>query len=395
MFFAFSAVKKMIVHIDMDAFFVAVEELLNPALRGKPVAVGGTPTGRGVVASASYEARKFGVRSAMSGLQARKLCPQLIFVPAHYGEYANYSDATAKILERYSPQIEWVSIDEAYLNLYGCERLYGPAPIVAEKIRTAIEQELHLSASVGVARNRFMAKVASDYAKPKGMLVVLPSYEENFLRPLPVRALPGIGEKFEKELQDLAIETIGDLADLPAELLQSSFGVHGWALWNRAHGIESALPEIHSSDSKSISRETTFEEDTVNEEYLRAMLHLLIEKAANELRKTRRKAKTITLKLRYSDFKRVSRAATLDVATNLDEVIYQKGVQLLQNNWQRRVRIRLIGIHLSHFVPETGQMELFPSPQELKARNLHEKVDSVREKFGFEKIQAGQSILLA
>jgi len=384
----------MIIHVDMDAFFVAVEELLNPALRGKPVAVGGTPTGRGVVASASYEARKFGVRSAMSSLQAKKLCPHLIFVSAHYGQYADYSDAVAKILARYTPAVEWVSIDEAYMNLYGCERLYGPAPVAAEKIRSAIEKELHLSASIGVARNRLMAKVASDFAKPGGLLVILPGYEENFLRPLPIRALPGIGEKLERQLQEMGIQTIGEFANMPADLLQAVFGSYGWALWNRARGLESSLPEIHQSDSKSISRETTLEEDTVNEEYLSAMLHLLIEKAANELRSIRRKAKTITLKLRYSDLKRVSRASTLDVATNLDEVIYKKALELLRQNWQRRVRIRLIGIHLSQFVPETGQLELFPNEKEVKARNLYEKVDSVRERFGFESIQAGQSIVL-
>jgi DNA polymerase-4 len=383
----------MYVHVDMDAFFVAVEELLNPALRGKAVAVGGSPDGRGVVASASYEARKFGVRSAMSSYQAKKLCPKLIFVPAHYEEYANYSDAVAAILERYSPEIEWASIDEAYVNLHGFERLYGPAVAVAEKIRSAIQKELHLSASIGVARNRLMAKVASEYAKPHGLLFILPGHEESFLRTLPIRALPGIGEKLEKELQEMGISSIGELAAMPPELLNAVFGVYGLYLSRRAHGEDSELrlPEI---GSKSISREITLEEDTVDEEYLSSVLHLLIEKAANELRKTRRKAKTITLKLRYSDFKRASRAITLDQATNLDEVIYQRAMELLEQNWQRRVRIRLIGIHLSQFEPETGQLELFPDPKKEKYRNLYERVDQVRERFGFDSVRAGKSNLL-
>ena len=376
----------MFVHVDMDAFFVAVEELLNPALRGKPVAVGGSPDGRGVVASASYEARRFGVRSAMSSYHAKKICPNLIFVSAHYDEYANYSDALAAILERYSPDVEWVSIDEAYVNLYGFERLYGPAVAVAEKIRTAIQKELHLSASIGVARNRLMAKVASDYAKPHGLLFILPGHEASFLKPLPVRALPGVGEKLEKELEEMGVATIGDLAAMPSELMHAVFGVHGLYLSKRAQGQDSDLhlPEIAS---KSISREITLEEDTVDEQYLSSVLHVLIEKAANELRKSHRKAKTITLKLRYTDLKRVSRAMTLEKATSLDEVIYDNAMNLLRQHWQRRVRIRLIGIHLSQFEPDTGQLELFPNPIEMKYRNLYEQVDQVRERFGFESVQ--------
>jgi len=383
----------MYVHVDMDAFFVAVEELLNPALRGKPVAVGGSPDGRGVVASASYEARKFGVRSAMSSYQAKKLCPNLIFVPAHYDEYANYSDAVAAILQRYSPKVEWASIDEAYINLYGSERLYGPAVTVAESIRNAIQKELHLSASLGVARNRLMAKVASDYAKPHGLLFILPGHEESFLKTLPVRSLPGIGEKLEKELQEMGISTIGELAAMPQDLLNAVFGVYGSYLSKRAHGEDSELhlPQI---ESKSISREITLEQDTVDEEYLTSVLHLLIEKAGNELRKSRKKAKTITLKLRYTDFKRVSRTVTLDQATNLDEVIYRHAMELLRQNWQRRVRIRLIGIHLSQFEPDTGQLELFPDPQQTKYRDLYEKLDQVRERFGFDSVRAGKSTLL-
>jgi DNA polymerase-4 len=379
----------------MDAFFVAVEELLNPALRGKPVAVGGSPSGRGVVASASYEARKFGVHSAMPSSHAKKLCPHLIFVPAHYDEYANYSDALARILKRYSPEIEWVSIDEAYINLYGCERLYGPASVVAEKIRTAIQKELHLNASIGVAQNRLMAKVASDFAKPNGLFILLPGYEENFLKTLPIRTLPGIGEKLERELQDMGIYTIGELAAMPLDLLQAVFGVNGLVLWKRAHGMDSELVGSNElSQSKSISRELTLEEDTVDEEYLSAMLHLLVEQATNELRKTHRKAKTITLKLRYTDLKRASRSATLDRATNLDEVVYNKALQLLQENWQRRVRIRLIGIHLSHFEPETGQLELYPDVKEVRARTLYEHMDTLRERFGFDSLQAGKAVLL-
>jgi DNA polymerase-4 len=384
----------MIVHVDMDAFFVGVEELLNPALRGKAVAVGGDPSGRGVVASASYEARRFGVRSAMPSYHARKLCPNLIFVSAHYDAYAEYSDRIARILERYSPNVDWVSIDEAYINLYGCERLYGSAAAAAEKIRNAIQNEVHLSASIGVARNRLMAKVASDFAKPNGFLFILPGYEESFLRSLPIRSLPGIGEKMETQLLEMGVSTIGELATVPTDLMEAVFGINGVALSRRARGIDSEMMGIADTGSKSISRELTLEEDTINEEYLAAMLHLLVERACNELRKTHRKARTVTLKLRYTDLKRASRALTLDVATNLDETVFQAALNLLKQNWQRRVRIRLIGIHLSHFEPETGQFELFPDARQLKARELHEQVDSVRDRFGFESIQAGQSVML-
>lgn len=384
----------MIVHVDMDAFFVAVEELLNPGLRGKPVAVGGAPSGRGVVASASYEARKYGVRSAMPSYQARQLCPQLIFVSAHYAEYARYSDSVARILERYSPEIEWVSIDEAYMNLRGCERLYGPAPLVAEQIRDAIRGELHLSASIGIARNRLMAKVASDYAKPGGLLFILPGYEERFLRPMPVRSLPGIGPKMEEQLQEMGIQTAGELAAMPQDLLQAAFGVNGLILSRRARGMDGEMLAPADTESKSISREITLEEDTVDEEHLAAVLHHLVERAANELRKTQRKSRTITLKLRYTDFKRATRSATLDSATALDEIIFRTAMDLLHENWQRRVRIRLIGIHLSHFEPETGQLGLFTDERETRSRNLHQQIDQVRERFGFDAVHAGRSTLL-
>lgn len=384
----------MMIHVDMDAFFVAVEELLNPGLRGKPVAVGGAPTGRGVVTSASYEARKYGVRSAMPSFQARQLCPQLIFVPAHYAEYARYSDHVAGILQRYSPQVEWVSIDEAYLNLYGCERLYGPAPVVAERIRESICKEVHLSASLGIARNRLMAKVASDFAKPGGLLFILPGYEEQFLRPLPIRALPGIGPKMEEQLTEMGIQTTGELAAMPQDLLQAAFGINGLLLSRRARGMDGEMLGPTDAESKSISREVTMEEDTVDEEHLAAVLHHLIEHAANELRKTHRKARTITLKLRYSDFKRVSRSETLDQATALDEIIFQTAMRLMHESSLRRVRIRLIGIHLSHFEPETGQLCLFMDEREIKSQNLHQQIDEVRERFGFNSVHAGRSALL-
>lgn len=372
---------------------MAVEELLNPALRGKAVAVGGSPDGRGVVASASYQARKFGVHSAMPSFQARRLCPNLIFVPAHYQDYANYSDAVAQILDRYAPQADWVSIDEAYLNFYGCERLYGPIASTAEQLRSSIQKELHLSASIGVASNRLLAKVASDFAKPGGLLLILPGYEANFLKPLPIRTLPGIGEKMETELREMGVKTIGELAAMPVELLKSAFGSYGYALSKHAHGIDQPF-QMLVEESKSISRELTLEQDTVDEEYLSAVLHLLIEKAGNELRKTQRKARTITLRLRYSDFKRVSKANTLDRATSLDEVIYRTAMDLLHEIWQRRVRIRLIGIHLSQFEPDTGQLELFPDLREEKSRSLYVQLDRVRERFGFESVRAGKSIML-
>ena len=290
--------------------------------------------------------------------------------------------------------MDWVSIDEAYINLYGFERLYGPAISVAEKIRDAIRKEVHFSASIGVARNRLMAKVASDYAKPRGILSILPGYEEQFSENLPVRSLPGVGEKLEKELQEMGISTIKDLAAMPIDLLESVFGINGRVLWKRAHGLDSDWYDLSGREAKSISREITLEEDTVDEEYLSAILHVLVEKAANELRKTQRKTKTITLKLRYTDLKRVSRAVTLDTATSLDEVIFREAIELLHQNWQRRVRIRLIGIHLSHFEAETGQLELFPDPRENKAKDLYEQLDQVRDRFGFESVQAGQSMLL-
>lgn len=385
----------MIVHVDMDAFFVAVEQLLNPALRGKPVAVGGSPDGRGVIASASYEARKFGVRSAMPSYQAKKLCPQLTFVRPHFQQYADCSDAVADVLSRFSPDVEWVSIDEAYINILGTERIHGTAMATAEKIHHVIDREVHLSASLGIARNRVMAKVASDFAKPGGVLLILPNHEESFLRPLPIRRLPGIGEKMETQLREMGISTIGELASMPLDLLRATFGISGYQLWKRAHGMESEwIAPPTSQGAKSISREVTLDEDTTDPEYLSAVLHLLIEKAAQELRKTRRKARTITLKLRYTDLKRVTRSITLDRGTALDEEIYRSAAGLLIEHQKCRIRVRLIGIHLSHFQPETGQMDLFPDFREIQSQQLHERIDAVRERFGFDSLRTGQSILL-
>jgi len=383
---------KQVLHVDMDAFFVSIEESLNPSLRGKAVIVGGNPDGRGVVSAASYEAREFGVRSGMALSQAKKLCPGAIFLGGDFERYGIVSRKVFKILSKYTPEIEMASIDEAYLDLTGFERLYGHTFGTAQKIKEEIKERLRLNASIGIGTNKLIAKVASDCAKPNGILMVFPGYEKTFLAPLSVERLPGVGSSVKEKLVSFGVQTIGMLAKVEKELLLRTFGKWGLDLYYRANGIDySAVGEGYSRP-KSISRETTFDEDTIDKRLIFSTLFWLVERTAKSLREERLQARTITLKLRYSDFSTVTRSVTLREGTDLDKKIYQCAEELFRKAYTRRGRVRLLGICLSNFCSPAWQVNFFEEEKTDKLKSFYESVDEVRDKYGFDSLRVVKSL---
>src|SRR5438477_1144102 len=299
-----------ILHVDMDAFFVSVELLDRPDLRGKPVVVGGRPDQRGVVSAASYEARKYGIHSAMPLRTAGKLCPHAVFLDGHHAKYAGWSDRIASILARFSPVVEMVSVDEAYLDFAGTERMHGPPLAATDKLLRTITRETGLPCSGGLATTRLTAKVASDQAKPRGLVWVAPGQEAKFLAPLPVRKIPGIGEVTERALRALGIETVPQLAEHASEKLEKMFGQWGTALYRKARGGDS-YEFVVDAEPKSISHNHTFGEDTDDLSTLHSMLSHLSQKTCKRLREAGLAARTLTLTIRYTGFDTYTRAKTL------------------------------------------------------------------------------------
>jgi len=374
-------------HLDLDAFFISVERILDPSLNGKPVIVGGDPKGRGVVAACSYEAREYGLHSAMPIRKAYQLCPDGIYIRGHYEEYVRFSRAVRKILEKYFPQIEQASIDEFYLDFTGCERIHGHPYFFASRIQTEIKHELGLPCSIGIASNKFVAKVASDYAKPEGITFVIPGQEAEFLSPLPVEAMPGVGEVMKEELNARGFYTIGQIAQTPKSYFTFVFGKYGEVLHNHACGIGSTVFDI-KYEQKSISRETTYHTDTTDIEFIEKTLFELVEDAGNALRSDNYMTGTIGIKLRYSDFVTITRSKTIKEPTNNDKVIYTIAKELFHKAYTRRVSIRLVGIHLSGFVNAVEELSLFPSREE-RERRILKTIDKLRLKFGEEIIRYG------
>ena len=378
-------------HVDMDAFFVSVEETLDPSLKGKPVVVGGDPDGRGVAAAASYEARRFGIHSAMPLAKARRLCPHAIFLRGSHKLYAEFSHRIFQVLENYSPCVEPMSLDEAYVDLTGCERLFGPAPTVAEKIRDEIKHTVGIHASIGIASNKLLAKIASAGAKPNGMLRILPGRERAFLSPLPIDRIPGIGPRSGQQLRRMGIKTVRDLAALPRDLLEEVFGKWGSGLYFKARGICES-PVLRRDDARSISRETTLEEDSIDPGFLESTLSYLVEKTVAQLREADLHARCVTLKLRYSDFTTVNRSHTLTEATHEDHVVFDTAAALFRKLFTRRTRVRLIGVALSSLSHGgAGQMELFDQLDKKQWDHLYRGIDRIRGKYGFRSILRGTS----
>jgi len=385
-------VNRYILHIDLDAFFVSVEQALAPGLRGKPVVVGGQPDRRGVVASASYDARVFGIRAGMPLTQAYRLCPQAIFLQGSFPAYRDASEKFMAILADFSPCLEPAGLDEAYLDVTGCEA-YGTPHQLALRIKERVKKELKLIASVGVAGCKVAAKIASDLGKPDGLVEVPSGHEREFLAPLPVASLPGVGKKTEQVLRALGIKTIGQLAALPPETIKSRLGAAGMMIHHYANGVDNRDLEP-PGEAKSISRETTFAEDTLDRTFLQAILRYLCERVGAELRQENKHTKTITLKLRYADFETITRRISSTEATDADEVIFAGAVKLLDHALARnRKLVRLIGVGVSNLVGYGRQLHLLDSsPQRLA--HLDKAIDRIRNKYGFTSIQTGRTLLL-
>ena len=378
----------------MDAFFVSVELLARPELRGKPVVVGGRPDHRGVVTAASYEARRYGVQSAMPLRTAARLCPHAVFLDGHHELYGEWSDRIAAILAKYSPVVEMVSIDEAYLDLAGTERLHGPPLAAAHKLLREIGSTTGLPCSGGLAATRLVAKVASEQAKPRGLLWVPAGCEARFLAPLPVRKVPGIGRVTEQALRGLGIETVGQLAAVPQEKLEESFGQWGTALARKARGGD-AYEFLVDAEPKSISANHTFPEDTDDRAVLDSTLSFLCQKVAKRLRESGLDARTLTLTIRYAGFETITRAHTLPEATHLDRVIHDTHKQLFEAHWDRRHKVRLLGASLSsleHPAAAGQQLGLLNAGEREKLERLARATDRLRDRFGFSKLQLGGSL---
>lgn len=388
------SVQKWIGHIDLDAFFVSVEEVLNPSLKGKAVIVGGDPEGRGVVSSASYKAREYGVHSAMPISKAKQLCPHAIFLRGHYASYSKASESVFRIVRCYTPLIGVVSIDEAYIDLSGLERLYGHPLKTLEKMKRHVKEKLHLDLSAGLASNRLIAKVASKEAKPDGILCIFPGYEESFLAPFPIEKLPGIGEKMKSRLNLLGVKKIRDIVDIGETLMRTAFGEMGSYLYHMAKGEGDDEVEDGDHHPKSVGHETTFDEDSNNLTFLENSLYYLSEKVGRRLRKKGLRGYTITLKLRYSDFVTLTRSETISEATNFDATIFQTASSLFRKAYTRRTRVRLLGVSVSKLTSEGWQLHLFDRWYQIKMRNLYRGIDRVRQKYGFDSLSCGRSSLI-
>lgn len=384
---------RRIMHIDLDAFFVSVEQVLTPGLKGKPVVVGGKPDRRGVVAAASYEARAFGIHSAMPLATASRLCPQAIFIEGNFARYREASEKFMAILADFSPYLEPMGIDEAYLDVTGFESLHGSIRQMAVKIKQRVRYELGLCASIGIASNKIVAKVASERSKPDGLLEVPAGEERSFLSPLPVGKLPGIGQKSEQVLKSLGVSTIGQLANLPLVVLKSHFGIYGRLVHDHANGIDESQV-MPPGEAKSISRETTFEKDTRNASLLKATLRYLGERVGSDLRQKGKLARCIGIKLRYADFTTITRQRTLGQASDTDQTIFDTGLKLMKKELAKEKRVvRLIGIGVSHLVESGRQLSLLDaSPQRLEMLNA--TIDRIRQKYGFTAIQTGRTLRL-
>ncbi|MBN1248003.1 MAG: DNA polymerase IV [Anaerolineae bacterium] len=376
---------RKIIHLDLDAFFCAVEALRDPTLHGKAFAVGGRPEHRGVIASCSYPARKYGVRSAMPTAQALLRCPHLILISDHRGDYSAYSHRVMAHLENLTRAIEQISIDEAFIDV---SDLKAPARAIAVELQQSIWQDLKLPCSLGVATNKLVAKIANNVGKasaktdgpPMAIEVVPPGEEQHYLAPLPVTELWGVGPKTAESLEKLGIKTIGDLAGWPEADLIQRFGKHGEDLARRARGIDSR-PVMSDHEVKSISHETTFSEDVTDETVLRRTLCLLSENVGRRLRRAELAATTIKVKLRWSDFKTLTRQTTLEEPTDQDSVIYVTAQQLLKENWPRGRPVRLIGVGASNLTEPMAQLRLWDASVE-KGAQLQKTLDRLRDRFG-------------
>ena len=390
---------RTIFHLDMDAFFVSVEELYDPSLKGKAVVVGGKSNERGVVSAASYAARKFGVHSAMPLRRAYQLCPQAIFVEGHMERYREYSGRVFEVLNKFTPLVSMASIDEAYLDMTGTDRLHGPPLRAAHLLHEAIKQATALNCSVGISASRLVAKVSSDQAKPNGVLWVLPGQEAAFLAPLDVRKIPGIGKVTEQNLHKLGIRKVGDMAKLDESFLQSRFGAWGLAMAGKSRGIDAggwfdtAIGE--QADPKSVSHEHTFSVDSAERDLLESTLTHLSERVARRLREHGLWTRTVQVKLRWSDFTTITRAHTLPLATQLDIDLIEAARTLFRDNWKPGTTVRLMGVQASQFDKEeeaAGLLGLLDEGRDQRWKQALSAADRLRDRFGESAVSLGSGL---
>lgn len=382
----------MILHVDMDAFYASIEERDNPSLVGKPVIVGGSAEGRGVVAAANYEARKYGVHSAMAAARAKRLCPHGVFIKPRIEHYAAVSRSIREIFESFTPLVEPLAFDEAFLDVTGSQPLFGPAESIGRQIKQRIRDELHLVASVGVAPNKFLAKIASDLRKPDGFVVVPPDDAaiRDFLDPLPIGRIWGIGKVTGRTFERLAIHTIGQLREVPLRTIAQLFGPAGEHYLKLAHGIDDR-PVVPDREAKSISNETTFAEDISDIEILRSWLVVLVEQVARRLRRHGLKGRTVELKVRYSDFQTISRSLTLDRPSHTTQELLAAAIELLAHKLPaNRQAVRLIGFGVSKLESDPAvQQSLFGEDQARRDRKIDIVADEIATKFGKRAIRRG------
>lgn len=382
---------RCIFHIDLDAFFASVEQVHNPELKGKPVVVGGDPNRRGVVSSASYEARPFGIHAGMPLSQARRFCPQATFLQVNLNRYRQTSAKFMGILTDFSPHVEPLGLDEAYLDATECHQLYGSPEQMASAIKKRINKELNLTASVGISTCKVIAKIASDLCKPNGVLEIAPGKERDFLSPLPVSKLPGVGKKTEQTLTEMGITTIGELASYPEEGIRKTFGITGITLHRYANGIDDRVVEL-PSEPKSINRQITFAHDTLDQRFLESNLHQLCSESAARLRSRSKLAGCIAIKLRYADFETITRQVSLTEASNATQVIFTTALQLLNKTLREKQKpIRLIGIKISTQTGKEKQLSLFDTQAE-KQGCLENAIVRIRKKYGPKSIKTGKHI---
>lgn len=381
---------RQILHVDMDEFFAAVEKLDHPELRGKPLLIGGAAEARGVVATASYEARPFGCHSAMPMAQAMRLCPQAIIIHPRHGRYGEVSDEVFDILRSFTPLVEPLSMDEAFMDVTASRRLYGDGIEIARQIKQRIAGEVGLTASVGVAPNKFLAKVASDLRKPDGLVAIDESNVHQTLDPLPVRKLWGVGPRTEEQFRRLGIRTVGQLRAAPPATLAMVFGEWAEHYQDLANGRDER-PVESESQAKSIGQEETFAHDVGDLDALRDVLLRQVEQVARRLRRRELTARTVTLKLRYGDFTTLTRSATLAEPTNQTEQLWQAADGLLAA-WARSslAPLRLIGVAATNFAAAGGrQLSLFTPASHTRQRRLDAAVDEINEKFGRRAVHRG------
>jgi DNA polymerase-4 len=384
-----SAMALNIMHVDMDAFYAAVEQQDNPALKGKPVIVGGL-SNRGVVSTASYEARKYGVHSAMPIVEAKRLCPEGVFLPGRHDRYAEVSRQIFEIFYHYTPLVEKLSIDEAFLDLTGCSRLFGDPIQIGKKIKEELYNKLGLTASIGLARNKFLAKLASDLDKPDGFFILEEKDIDRILEPLDISKVWGVGKKTEELLKSKGIDTIGRLKSLSLDELEMLLGKNGIQLYYLSRGIDNRKVEVNNQ-VKSISHEETFAENRVDKNLILASLLRMSIKVSRRLRKAGLQGSTIEIKVRYGDFTTYNRSVSLAVGTNKTDIIYEKAIYLLEKNRLLGKPIRLLGVGVSNLSPE-GAQQLSLFENNIKMDKLDKTIDLLRDRFGESSVMRARNL---